>query len=79
MAHVIDPDAIYEREQLAGESPMELECETVWRMAACFCGHTCYRCNRPAERLLHRRYLCGEHYLRIWPCPKVYKLWPGRR
>ncbi len=63
---------------------MELERETVWRMAACFRGHTCCRCNRPAERLLHRRYLCGEHHVSACspqrePHPKVYKLWPGRR
>ncbi len=63
---------------------MELERETVRRIAACFRGQTCCRCNRPAERLVHRRYFCGEHYLCTWspqrqPGPKVFKLWPDRK
>jgi hypothetical protein len=57
---------------------MELERETVRRMAECFARRNCWRCGRPADRLSHNRFYCASHF----PCgrsarwesaPKVYK------
>jgi hypothetical protein len=41
---------------------MELESETLRRMAECFRGRTCCRCGRPAERLTAHRFYCGRHF-----------------
>jgi hypothetical protein len=63
---------------------MELERETVRRMAECFGRQTCCRCGRPAERLTHSRYYCNRHYpcgrSAGWePSPKTYKCHCGPR
>jgi hypothetical protein len=61
---------------------MQLDPETVRRMAACFAGRYCRRCGGPAERLFHGRFYCDGH--RPLPrstqeevVPKVYKCWYG--
>jgi hypothetical protein len=41
---------------------MELEGETLRRMAAYFGGRTCCRCGRPAERFAAHHFYCGLHY-----------------
>jgi hypothetical protein len=59
---------------------VELEPETLRRMAACFAGRACCRCGRPAERLVHQRFYCDHHFpvgrttQRDIP-PKVYHCW----
>ncbi len=60
---------------------MELERETLQKMAACFGGHFCRRCGRPAERLSHGCFYCGRHYPQIrLPqqelAPRVYRCYP---
>jgi hypothetical protein len=60
---------------------MELERETVRRMAECFAGHVCCRCRRPAERLTHQHFYCGDHFPRGRKTdpeflPRVYKFRP---
>jgi hypothetical protein len=60
---------------------MQLERETLEKMAACFGGRFCRRCGKPAERLSHGRFYCDRHYPRIaFPqgesIPKVYRCRP---
>jgi hypothetical protein len=45
---------------------MNLDSETVRRMAECFGRQTCCRCGRPAERLRHHRFYCISHF----PCDR---------
>jgi hypothetical protein len=57
---------------------MQLERETLRRMAACFAGRFCCRCGGPAERLVHGRFYCGWHCPPAGPpqgeaAPKVYR------
>jgi hypothetical protein len=57
---------------------MELDSETLRRMAECFGRQTCCRCGRPAERLTHSRFYCIRHYpggrATGWePSGKVYR------
>jgi hypothetical protein len=40
---------------------MQLEPETLRRMAACFAGQFCHRCGGPAARLVHGRFYCPRH------------------
>jgi hypothetical protein len=40
---------------------MQLEPETLRRMAACFAGRSCRRCGGPAERLVHGLFYCSRH------------------
>jgi hypothetical protein len=63
---------------------MQLERETLRRMAECFGERSCCPCGRPAERLAHNRFYCGRHFpaFRLpggGPLPKVYKCHPDRR
>ena len=57
---------------------MQLEPETLRRMAACFAGRFCRRCGGPAERLVHGHYYCGRHRPPVRSTqgeavPKVYR------
>jgi hypothetical protein len=57
---------------------MQLEPETLRRMAACFTGRFCKRCGGPAERLAHGRFYCGRHFPSARSAheaalPKVYR------
>jgi len=54
---------------------MQLERETVQRMAECFGKQTCCRCGRPAERLSHKRFYCISHF----PCGRSARWEPSRR
>jgi hypothetical protein len=54
---------------------MELERETVRRMAECFGRQTCCRCGRTAERLMHNRFYCGSHF----PCGRSARWEPSRK
>jgi hypothetical protein len=61
---------------------MQLEKETVRRMAECFSRQTCCCCGRPAERLSHHRFYCFRHLptsrsARWDLAPKVYKCHMG--
>jgi hypothetical protein len=63
---------------------MELERETLRRLAECFGGRSCCRCGQPAERLIHHRFYCSRHFPRDlfagWErAPKVYRLRCGTR
>ena len=46
---------------------MELEKQTMQKMAACFGRQTCCCCGRPAERLRHNRFYCISHL----PCGRA--------
>jgi hypothetical protein len=61
---------------------MGLEPATLRRLAACFAGHVCCRCGRPAERLWHQRFYCARHLARARPgeaevALRVYHCWLG--
>jgi hypothetical protein len=63
---------------------MELEMETLRRMAECFGGRSCCRCDQPAERLVHHRFYCSRHFPRGHsaegePAPRVYRCRCGTR
>jgi hypothetical protein len=54
---------------------MELERETVRRMAECFGRQTCCRCGRPALRLINNRFYCSSHF----PCGRSASWVPSRK
>jgi hypothetical protein len=63
---------------------MNLDSETIRRLAECFGRRRCCRCGQPAERLAHNRFYCGRHFVRRrpageWPTPKVYHCLVGPR
>ena len=57
---------------------MELEAETLRRMAQFFGGRACCCCGRPAERFAGHHFYCARHFPRKAsgqdePAPRVYR------